>query len=680
MKLHSADYDYARQRMTISASDCKLKVDFHEKNTGNCVYSCDKVMEGTQSIWVEISRKYHCDYVIKIYVDGVLSHIETTSLRDRTVLVRLDSVAIGDTLAWFPQVLEFQKATGCRVVVSTFHNYLLDKFKSPDIIIGNPNETYRHDVCYKVGVFEDPSLDPCNFRTKPLQKCCSDILGIPYRERHLDLRHLAGGRPIKEKYAVICTTSTMDCKEWQNKKGWQEVVDALNAQGLKVVCVPKPTLKLEGLYAAEVDKDIVKGALTYIRHAELFVGLPSGLTWVSRTVGTWAVMISGFSKDFAEYKSGLDRVTNTQVCNGCYNDTAVKYDRYRHWCPRNKGFECTKAISGADAIAVIRRAPAPVRGRKRILAVLPHCSTGGLPQYFLEKLKVLRREFDVYVVEWSFNGHEFDVQRNQIRTLSHEFIELGAVHRNSLIEIARDIVPDVVHFEEFPDNFSDNWIIRDFTKKYNGVIYHTSHSSRLMDVDRADKYIFPSAYQKKLYPFLDAEVLEYPIIERPAVDARESAILNVGILSRHKNQGYLCEVAKFMPETKFYFAGARAGNFEDYWRPVVTSAPKNCIFLGQQDQDQIQDLYNSCSIMVHPSLLELAPVVFTEALGSGCQVFTNWLNTYDSLSYKEHLNRLTMNPDRDAELLRQQLSPNAGYVRPPSTYEVFKQKVIELYL
>ena len=41
---------------------------------------------------------------------------------NKRVYIHFESSAIGDTLAWFPQVEEFRKKYKCHVVVSTFHN------------------------------------------------------------------------------------------------------------------------------------------------------------------------------------------------------------------------------------------------------------------------------------------------------------------------------------------------------------------------------------------------------------------------------------------------------------------------------------------------------------------------------------------------------------------------------
>ena len=329
------------------------------------------------------------------------------SLAGKTVLIRMDTKAMGDTLAWFPYVLEFQKKHNCKVIVSTFNNHLLQKWQSENIQIIEPVDVKDYEVEYKLGVFFETNRDPFSFREKPLQKVAADILGLTYREQHLDLTHLAGPRPVPEKYVVIGTTSTMGCKEWQNPEGWQGVVDWLVESGYKVFCIPPHKTPLNGVEPA-VPEDLIAGALTYIGHCEFFIGLSSALSWVARCMDKETIMISGFTDTYNEFVSKCSRIINKKVCNSCYNDVSLEFGRHWAWCPRGKDFECTKAIESKSVTNAIEQLKFPVQtGKPAILCILPHCSTGGLPQYFLEKLKILRDVYDVYVVEWEFHGAQF---------------------------------------------------------------------------------------------------------------------------------------------------------------------------------------------------------------------------------------------------------------------------------
>jgi autotransporter strand-loop-strand O-heptosyltransferase len=72
-------------------------------------------------------------------------------------------------------------------------------------------------------------------------------------------------------------------------------------------------------------------------------------------VETPVVMISGFTKKYNEFQTPY-RVINENVCNGCWNDTSIKFDPANWaWCPRQKDFECSKQISAEMVLEQVRR-------------------------------------------------------------------------------------------------------------------------------------------------------------------------------------------------------------------------------------------------------------------------------------------------------------------------------------
>ena len=84
-----------------------------------------------------------------------------------------------------------------------------------------------------------------------------------------------------------------------------------------------------------------------LTHAECFIGLGSGLSWLATAVNCPVVMISGFSEYYYEFPADY-RVINRLVCHGCFNDSRVNFMR-DETCPYQHGtmreLECSKEIS-----------------------------------------------------------------------------------------------------------------------------------------------------------------------------------------------------------------------------------------------------------------------------------------------------------------------------------------------
>jgi autotransporter strand-loop-strand O-heptosyltransferase len=89
--------------------------------------------------------------------------------------------------------------------------------------------------------------------------------------------------------------------------------------------------------------------------ADFFIGLSSGLSWLAWAVDVPVVMISGFTKAYNEFSTPY-RIINESVCNGCWNDVNVKFDRADwFWCPYKKDFECSKQISVETVLQAIKK-------------------------------------------------------------------------------------------------------------------------------------------------------------------------------------------------------------------------------------------------------------------------------------------------------------------------------------
>lgn len=334
----------------------KYKVSFIDN--GNVVYT-DTISNGT---WTKANKKHFVDWNIKIESDD-LNMTYQYDAKGQKVYIVLDSSSLGDNIAWIPYVEEFRKVHNCEMICSTFFNNLFKdlypeiKFVKPGSVI---NDLYS---MYLIGCFTDFDRTPKDFRECNLQEICSSILGLPYKEINPNLKIENSKRPMEGKYVCISTASTAGCKHWQNKGGWQKVVNYLNELGYKVVVIQKESLDYMDLQGLEnvihPTTKTIEEAMNWIVNCEFFIGIGSGISWVAWALGKKVIMISGFSEKFAEFYTP-HRIIDKNVCNGCWNNKQYRFDPGDwNWCPVNKNtdlqFECTKSITADMVINEINK-------------------------------------------------------------------------------------------------------------------------------------------------------------------------------------------------------------------------------------------------------------------------------------------------------------------------------------
>jgi autotransporter strand-loop-strand O-heptosyltransferase len=176
-------------------------------------------------------------------------------------------------------------------------------------------------------------------------------------------------RPIAEPYVCIAAQSTTQSKYWNNPGGWREIVGFLKQAGYRVICIDQKATHGTGLiwnhipYGAEDetgDRSLSERA-RWLKHADFFVGLSSGLSWLAWAVETPVVMISGFTHPTNEFETPY-RVINYHACNSCWNDVRHRFDHKDFmYCPRHKDtprqFECTRLITPEHVKSAIRKIP-----------------------------------------------------------------------------------------------------------------------------------------------------------------------------------------------------------------------------------------------------------------------------------------------------------------------------------
>lgn len=311
-----------------------------------------------KGMWAKLDKKYLMDIDIVISRDNrMVKAISTKDIfKDRRVFISFESESLGDTVAWMPYCEEFRKKYGCKLIVSTFKNFLFEKAYPEIQFVGRGVTVDNIHGMFELGWHFDKKREPINPVLVPLQKAACNILLLDYKEIRPKLAFTPKERPIAEKYVCISVISTAQLKEWYY---WQELVDWLVSSGYKVVEVSKDETTINNLTKIE-DKSI-ENVMNYIYHAEFFIGLSSGLSWLAWALEKQVFMIANFSKSDHEFQLDCIRITDKSVCNSCWNNPMFKFDKSSWgYCPEHEdtpsAFICHKAISAERVINEIKEA------------------------------------------------------------------------------------------------------------------------------------------------------------------------------------------------------------------------------------------------------------------------------------------------------------------------------------
>jgi autotransporter strand-loop-strand O-heptosyltransferase len=305
--------------------------------------------------WLRLERKYLSDLrVIVRYQGRTITEVSLLKeLKGKRVFISYESKSLGDSIAWMPYCLEFQKHYECEVIVSTFKNFLFEK-AYPELQFADRGVVVKNIVAmFELGWFWEKSKEPVNPVTIPLQQAASNILLLPFKEIQSKVYYEVKERPIKNKYICISIHSTSGCKYWDY---WQELVDYLVSKGYEVIEVSNEASHLNNL--TEFTDKSMPSTMNAIHHSEFVIGLSSGISWLSWAMNKQVVMISNFTESSHEFTSNCVRINNLSVCNSCWNDPMFRFDKGNwKWCPRMedtpRAFECHKSISSKDVIQKI---------------------------------------------------------------------------------------------------------------------------------------------------------------------------------------------------------------------------------------------------------------------------------------------------------------------------------------
>lgn len=283
--------------------------------------------------------------------------------------------------------------------------------------------------------------------------------------------------------------------------------------------------------------------------------------------------------------------------------------------------------------------------QKKLLFLMPHASTGGQPKVVLKMIERFKDKFDISVIEKNFYGKDFTVQRDQIEQLADFYPLYGRDEK--LMPTIKRIDPDIVHCHEIPESFLDSRVVRQLysdDRKYTLIVTtHSSFSRRKDFTYIPDKIIAVNNQQAKLFEReFDGETQigtwEYPIELKTITNEQKQEArrylgldrgihcITVGLFNKNKNQGEVFEIAKQLPGVTFHFIGNQAGNFADYWEPLMRNKPENCKIWGERAD--MEQFYMAADFHLFPSLLELWPISVRESLSYRLPTLLRRLESY----------------------------------------------------
>ena len=335
----------------------KYNVVFKNQKTGEIPFSA--VLPNNH--WASVNEKYFIPWLI--YIENIengeviFEYDLLNEIQTRKTHVYFDSNSIGDNMAWMPAVEEFRKTYGIQnLTCATFFNNLFEQNYS-DISFKEPNTGFDDfEIQYRIPWLEKGQFSPLDCRETSLQNVCASILGCDgMKEVPAKITVKEKETLLKKPYVAIGMQSTAQAKYWNNPGAWEKLTEYIQKKGYDVVFVDKhehfgkePHMNSNPPNAIKRNERTLDQTIATIAGSEFFIGIGSGLSWISWALNKEVILISGFSQPFSEFETKCTRIINTDVCHGCYNRVKLDPSNWT-WCPDHEGtdrmFECTKNIS-----------------------------------------------------------------------------------------------------------------------------------------------------------------------------------------------------------------------------------------------------------------------------------------------------------------------------------------------
>lgn len=267
--------------------------------------------------------------------------IKNLANNEMSIAYEIGSQNIGDNLVWFNEIRNHvsehkPKMTYIKTNLSNLYTKLY-----PELNFTRPT-TESYDRIYRLGVNINP-----NWRNVSMNKIARDILYLDNStcNEKMDLTPLIKANKISEKYITYASHGSWRWKSWQweenGKTGWQILEEKFAVIGYKMIDC--------SLESKQIPVDIIDGAITYIGNSELFIGGPSGLSWVAYYLNKKQVLISGVTMAGTEMQETDENVRFVRPlqeyvgCKNCYH-LCSPFPATNN-CAFNHNYECNSTLT-----------------------------------------------------------------------------------------------------------------------------------------------------------------------------------------------------------------------------------------------------------------------------------------------------------------------------------------------
>jgi glycosyltransferase involved in cell wall biosynthesis len=281
----------------------------------------------------------------------------------------------------------------------------------------------------------------------------------------------------------------------------------------------------------------------------------------------------------------------------------------------------------------------------KLLFLAPHLSTGGMPSFLLKRIESLleyTENNDIYVIEHSFYGDAYVVQRNAIRTILGDKFHSVGDDKMQIANIIETIAPDIIHIDEMSEALDRDLMHFIYDNNRTWRIVETCHNVSFKPneekIFHPDMYIFCTTYHEQTFKHVASNfvTINFPI-DKKEINAERTGnhVINVGLWTPGKNQAEGIEIARKYPDFIFHFIGNQADNFKDYWEPLMQDLPKNVKVWGERKD--VDNFMRMADIFMFNSTWECNPLVLREAISYGLPIIAHNLPQYVGM-YDEYIN------------------------------------------